>query len=122
MRQIQGIAKVFLQELEDSEALANKLSQSITRTMRKNPDAEFVFNVLWALHRYKERKVKARASTIAVAKLRAEGKRLGRPTITAQDERVKRIKALRKNGESYSTICKLLNISRSTACRLATVR
>jgi DNA invertase Pin-like site-specific DNA recombinase len=122
MRHATGIAKLFLQELEDSKGLANKLSRSIARVMKKNPDAEFVFNVIWALHRYDARKTKARTSTVVAAKLRAAGKKLGRPAITAQDERVKRIKALRKKGESYDTICKLLKISKSTAHRLGRVR
>jgi DNA invertase Pin-like site-specific DNA recombinase len=118
MRHATGIAKLFLQELEDSKGLANKLSRSIVRVM-KNPDAEFVFNVIWALHRHEARKTKARTSTITAAKLKAAGKRLGRPAITTQDERVRRVKALRKSGEPYGVICKLLKISRSTAFRFA---
>jgi DNA invertase Pin-like site-specific DNA recombinase len=122
MRHTTGIAKLFLQELEESGKLAGKLSRSIERAMKENPDAEFIFNIVWALHRYKARKTKARTSTITAAKLKAAGMRLGRPAITAQDERVKRIKALRKKGESYDTICKILKISKSTAHRLGRIR
>jgi len=116
-----GVANLLLQELEDSDELATQLSNSLLRTIKKNPDAEFVFNVIWALHRYKARKTKAHTSTITVAKMKAAGRHIGRPVITAKDERVKRVKALRKNGESWVTICKLLKISKSTAYRLAAI-
>jgi len=118
----QEVAKLVLQALEDSDKLAASLSSTLLRIIKKNPDAELVFSIMWALHRYKARKTKSRTSTITVAKMKAAGRRIGRPAITVKDERVKRVKALLKAGKSCSTICDMLGISKSTVYRLADIR
>jgi DNA invertase Pin-like site-specific DNA recombinase len=112
----------FLHELEDSDMLAKEIFQAVSRTIKKNPGAEFVFNVVWGLHRYKMRTARARTSEKTAARLRAEGRKLGRPALTATDSRVQLVQKMRSDGVAYAEICERVGISKSTAHRFAGIR
>ena len=116
------VMRDFLRELEESDMLAKEIFQAVSRTIKKNPGAEFVFNIVWGLHRYKMRTTRARTSAKTAARLRAEGKKLGRPALTTSDSRVQQVQKMRSNGSSYAKICQTVGISKSTAHRFFNLR
>ncbi len=118
----QEIVSDFLCELQNSHVLAGKMFRTIRRIVRRNPDAEFVFNVVWALHRYEARMARALVSHVTVHRLKADGRTLGRPPMRTTNSRVMMVKALRREGKSYAEICSRVNLSRSTVHRYLSMR
>ena len=116
-----GIASDFLHELEDSRALAKKMFRTVKRVVQRSPDAEFVFDVVWALHRYEARMARAAVSQATVDRLKAKGRKLGRPPVGTTDSRVKKVKALHRQGKSYAEICARVGVSRSTVNRYLSI-
>jgi DNA invertase Pin-like site-specific DNA recombinase len=77
------------------------------------PNGRLVFGIFASIAEFERELIRSRVRS-GLAAARAKGKRLGRPRVKVDAQRVS---ALRKQGASWATICRQTGLSRGTAQR-----
>jgi DNA invertase Pin-like site-specific DNA recombinase len=77
------------------------------------PNGRLVFGIFASIAEFERELIRSRVRS-GLAAARARGKRLGRPRVKADEQRVS---VLRKQGASWATICRQTGLRRGTAQR-----